>query len=281
MKKIVIALILVITLTTLIGCNQDKSSDSDAKTSTVNVVGSTSVTPIATKLAEEFAKKNENIKVDVQGVGSTPGVKAANDGTADIGMASRSLKPGEKEWNLTEHVIAYDGIVIAIHPNNSITDIDLETAKKIFSGEIKNWEEIGGKDEEILVVSRESGSGTRGAFEDILKLYEKNSDGKKISIVTKDALIADSNGAVMANISKKENAIGYLSLSYLNDSIKDLKINGVEASVQNILDNKYKISRPFLFVTKGDISEGGKEYLDFVLSDEGQKIVGEKLIPIK
>ncbi|WDV44201.1 phosphate ABC transporter substrate-binding protein [Clostridiaceae bacterium M8S5] len=281
MKKLIIGMsLLVAILFTAIGCSNEKVASSDASKS-IDVVGSTSVTPVATKLAEAFSKQKNNVKIDVQGVGSTHGVKAANDGIANIGMASRNLKSGEKEWGLTQHIIAYDGIVITVHPSNEVSDIDVETAQKIFSGEIKNWKEIGGKDEDILVISREAGSGTRGAFESIIKLYKKNSDGKKISTVVKDALIADSTGAVMANISKKENSIGYISLSYLNDSVKGLKLDGIVASIQSIKDSKYKLARPFLFVTKGEINDTTKEFIDYVLSDAGQKIISEKLIPVK
>lgn len=278
MKKIIFTLILGMLVCSLVGCGNGNES---AKATSINVVGSTSVTPVATELAKEYSKKHTNLKIDVQGVGSTPGVKAAHDQTADIGMASRDLKSGEKEWNLKEYVIAYDGIAVVVHPSNKLTNLDFEDIKKIFSGEIKNWKELGAEDEEILVVSRESGSGTRGAFEEITKLYEKNSEGKKISKVKNDALIADSNGAVMANIAKKENAIGYMSLSYVDDSIKALSIDNVIPSTQAIKDNKYKISRPFIFITNGEISDEVKGFIDYVFSEEGQKIVSKKLISVR
>lgn len=265
-----------------VGCSS-KSSDIGTKTSgetptetklqgTVSIIGSTSVQPIAQTLADEFSSIETGIKVDIQGVGSTAGVKAANDGTANIGTASRELKTEEKEWGLTEHVIALDGIAIAIHPENTITDLTKEQAAQIFKGEITNWKEVGGADAEIIVVSREDGSGTRGAFEEILKMEGELSE---------KALIAEGNGAVKQNIATKTNAIGYVSLGYLDNSIKALKIDGVEATVANIQSNQYTVSRPFLMLTKGEPTPETKAFLNFIMSSEGQKIVAEDYIPVK
>lgn len=239
---------------------------------TVSIIGSTSVQPIAQTLADEFSSIETGIKVDIQGVGSTAGVKAANDGTANIGTASRELKTEEKEWGLTEHVIALDGIAIAIHPENTVSDLTKEQAAQIFKGEITNWKEVGGADAQIIVVSREDGSGTRGAFEEILKIEGELSE---------KALIAEGNGAVKQNIATKTDAIGYVSLGYLDNSIKALKIDGVEATVANIQANQYTVSRPFLMLTKGEPTPETKAFLDFIMSAEGQKIVAEDYIPVK
>lgn len=256
--------------------NNDNSGEK-----TIEIAGSTSVQPVAEKLAEAFMAKNPGIKVNIQGIGSSAGVKAANNGTANIGTASRNLKTEEKDWGLTEHVIAYDGIAVVVHPSNeAIKDLTQETVTKIFKGEITNWSEVGGKDGEIIVVSREAGSGTRGAFEDIMDLEEKIND-KKVSAVVKDAIIAEGNGTVRKNVAQKENAIGYLSLSYLNESVKTIKINGQEPTVENILDGKYPVSRPFLMLTKGEVDSTTQKYLDFIFSTEGQEIVSEKNIPVK
>lgn len=264
--------------------NQEKTEEKpeEAKLEgSVSVVGSTSVTPVAQNLADTFTTIEPGVKIDVQGIGSTAGVKAAKEGSADIGMASRNLKSAEKEWGLTEHVIAYDGITVVVHPSNGVEDLTPEQITKIFKGEIKNWKEIGGEDKDILVISRESGSGTRGAFEGIMNLQEKNADGKKISVVRKDALIAEGNGAVKANVAKKEYSIGYISLSYLDESVKGLKVNGVEPTIENIKAEEYTVFRPFLMLTKGEPSPAAKAYLDFIFSEDGQKIVAEKLIPVK
>jgi len=295
-KWVVVSLVLVSALSIFTGCGQQEAvaDEAPAETTaetpaeatsglegTVAVVGSTSVTPVAQKLAEAFTGMETAVQIDVQGVGSTAGVKSANDGSANIGMASRNLKEGEKEWGLTEHVIAYDGIAVVVHPSNNLAELTTEKVTQIFKAEITNWNELGGPDKEIIVVSREAGSGTRGAFEGIMKLQEKNADGKKISVVTKDALIADGNGAVKANVASKEFAIGYVSLSYLDESVKGLLIDGAEPTVDAILEEEYKVSRPFLMLTKGDVSEEAQAYLDFIFSTEGQEIVAEKLIPVQ
>ncbi len=257
----------------VIGCGK--------KEETINVVGSTSVSVVAEELGKEFSKSSPEVTVDVQGVGSTAGINSIIDGTADIGMSSRNLEEDEKNENINEHIIAYDGIVVAVNPKNSVKDLDIDSVKGIFSGEITNWKEVGGEDEEILVVSREEGSGTRGAFEEITGLEEKDDEGNEKSLVREDALIAEGNGAVLANVAGKENSIGYISLSYLDDSVKGLSIDGIEPTVENIKSEEYKISRPFLMLTKDDKNELANKFVEFVLSDEGQKIVGENQITVK
>lgn len=246
---------------------------------TVVMIGSTTVQPVAQEIADAFESIETGVSVEVQGVGSSAGVKAADDGTADIGMSSRELKTEEKDWGLTEHVLAFDGIAVVVHPSNSVADLDLDTIKKIFEGEIKNWNEVGGNDAEILVVSREAGSGTRGAFEEIMKL-EKEVDGKKVSSVREDALIGEGNGSIKANIAGKENAIGYLSLGILDESVKAVDVGGVEATIETVKSGAYKISRPLLLLTKGDLSPEVQAYIDFALSAEGQKIVGGHYITV-
>lgn len=269
-----------------VGCNKGSSktinegSSSDLS-GTLNLVGSTSVTPLAEELGSAFTKLHPGVKVNVQGVGSTAGIKSVIDSTSEIGMSSRNLNEEEKNMGINEYIIAYDGIVVAVNPNNTVNNLDMETVKKIFKGEITNWKEIGGKDKEILIISREEGSGTRGAFEEIVGLEQKDENGNKLSLIREDALVAEGNGAVKANIANKENAIGYLSLSYLDDTVKGLKINSVDPTVENILSDKYSISRPFLFLTKGEQSELTKEFLNFTLGEEGQAIVSEKQIPVK
>lgn len=239
---------------------------------TVNIIGSTSVQPLAQELADAFSSVESGIQVDIQGVGSTAGVKAANDGTADIGTASRELKTEEDEWGLTEHVIAKDGIAIAIHPNNPVTDLTTEQAAKIFKGDITNWSEVGGENKEIIVVSREAGSGTRGAFEEILGIEDALSE---------KALVAEGNGAVKQNIATKEDAIGYVSLGYIDDSIKAVKIDGSEPTVEAVISGEYPVARPFLMLTKGEIRPEVQAFLDYIMSSEGQKVVGENYIPVK
>jgi len=246
----------------------------------LSIVGSTSVQPLAQELADAYTAKNKDVKIDVQGVGSTAGIKAINDGTCDIGTSSRELKTEEKAWKLTEHIIALDGIAVVVNPKNSVSEISKEQITKIFKGEIKNWKELGGIDKEIIVVSREAGSGTRGAFDELLKIEEKK-DGKTTSYLKADALIAEGNGSVKANIASKENAIGYISLGFLDNSLKALKVDGVEATVANVKNKSYPISRPFIMLTKGEENATVKSFLEYIKGDEGQKIVSEKYISIK
>ncbi len=283
--------LLVLVVLVFVGCTgqapqtetpQTNEPQGEAKLEgTVTVVGSTSVQPLAQNIADAFESVEPGIKVDIQGVGSSAGVKAANEGTANIGTASRELKTEEEEWGLTKHVIARDGIAVVVHPSNTVSDLSQDTITKIFKGEIKNWKEVGGADEDIIVISREAGSGTRGAFEEIMKLLEKNAEGKKVSVVREDAIFADGNGAVKANVAKKETAIGYVSLGYLDDSIKALKVDGVDATVENIKSEKYPVARPFLMLTKGEVDAHVQAYLDFIMSDDGQAIVAEKFISVK
>ena len=249
-------------------------------TGKVTLSGSTSVQPLAQDLADAFQDSEQGVEVDVQAGGSTQGVKDAKEGTSDIGDSSRELTTEEKGWGLTEHVMAYDGIAVVVHPSNPVTNLTKDQIVKIFKGEIKNWKDVGGPDKEILVVSREEGSGTRGAFEELLKLEEKKGD-TKVSLVSSDALIAGSTGEVTANISAKENAIGYTSLGFVENNVKKVSIDGVECSIDNIKAKKYGISRPFLMLTKGDMRPEVKAFLDFVTSDKGQEIVAKKYISIK
>lgn len=247
---------------------------------TITISGSTSVQPLAQDLGDAFNAIQPGITVDVQGGGSTQGIVDATEGTSDIGTSSRELKDEEKNAGLTEHVIAYDGIAVVVHPGNTVSDLTKDQIVKIFKGEIKNWKEVGGADKEILVVSREEGSGTRSAFEELLKLEEKQGD-KKVSLVRADALIADGTGAVKANIAAKDNAIGYTSLGFVDESLKKIKVEGKECTVESVKDKSYPVSRPFLMLTKGDLKPEVKAFLDFIMSEKGQEIVGKKYITVK
>lgn len=292
MKILSVGLILALTVGVLSGCGSSASNESNTEKENTSaevengisgsliVVGSTSVTPVAEELAEAYMNENPGVTIDIQGIGSSAGVKATKDFTADIGMSSRNLKEEEKTWGLKEYTIAFDGIAVVTHPNNNVSDLSKEEIAKIFSGEITNWSQVGGSDSEILVVSREAGSGTRGAFEELMDLTKKNDDGKNVSIVKLDALIAEGNGAVKANIASKEDAIGYISLSYIDESVKGLSVDSVDVSVENIINGSYKVSRPFLMLSNGDENEIQKSFLDYILSDKGQMIVAEKLIPV-
>jgi len=269
----IISLISLVIALIFTGCG----SQVDSK---ISIVGSTSVQPLVQELADKYNEENAQIKIDIQGVGSTAGIKAVYDGTCDIGISSRKLKEEEKAWNLTETLIALDGIAVVVNPNNKVENLSSEQISKIFKGEIKNWSELGGEDKEIIVVTREAGSGTLAAFQEIMNLTKKDGD-KTISLIASDALVTDGNGAVLANVSSKENAIGYMSLGIVDETkVKIVKIDGIEASAENVKIGKYPISRPFLMLTKVDTSKEAMDFIDFILSDEGQKLVSKEYIPI-
>lgn len=255
------------------------TTETEGTTGTVSVVGSTTVQPVAQSIADEFASVEPGISVEVQGVGSSAGIKAAIDGTADIGASSRELKDEEKSTGITEHILAYDGIAVVVNKENPVKDLDSETVKKIFEGEITNWSEVGGNDEDIIVISRESGSGTRDAFEEMMELTEEV-DGATVPTLREDALICEGNGSVKASVASKTNSIAYLSLGYVDDTMNTVSIDGVAPSVETVKSGEYKISRPLLLVTNGEISEAAQKYLDYCL-DEGQTIVSENYISIK
>jgi len=236
---------------------------------TIRIAGSTTVQPISLKAAEIFMERNPNVMVSVLGGGSGTGIKMVAEGSVDIGASSRELKDEEKAKypDLVAKVMARDAIAIVVNPKNPVNDLTLEQIRDIFSGKIRNWKEVGGEDKEIVVVVREIGSGTRATFEEIVMRGVK---------IREDALQKPSNGAVKAKISENENAIGYIGLGYVDSSVKALKVDGVYPSKENVRSGKYKLVRNLYYITKGEPSGITKEFIDFVLSEEGQKIVEEE-----
>lgn len=190
-------------------------------------------------------------------------------------MSSRDLKPEEKNEGLKEVEIAYDGIGIIVNKSNTVKSLTINQIKDIYTGKITNWKDVGGKDTPIVVVSREDGSGTRDAFQEIV--------GYKSEELTSEAQIGDGSGNIKSTVSTNENAIGYISFEYIDDSINSLQVDNVEPSAQSVKDKTYKIARPFLLVYKEDkLGESGKKFIDFILSEEGQKVAEENgLIRIK
>ncbi len=290
-KTILAGLMAVAAAVTLTACSSgagDASSSPSASTNAsasasaaaggnISVVGSTSVTPLMEELTKAYQEKS-GVTAEIQGVGSSAGIKAATDGTAQIGMSSRELKAEEKE-GLTETVIARDGIAVIVNPANSVANLTKEQVAGIFKGEITNWSEVGGEDKQIVVISREDGSGTRSAFEEIVELTKKVGD-KDVSALAVDAIIADSNGAVESNVSTKENAIGYMSLGSVKPDVKAISIDGVTPSADTVKDGTYGIARPFILMTKGEGDAQANALIDFILSDEGQAIVSEDYITV-
>ena len=244
-----------------VGCGSSDSSNSNK----ITISGSTSVGPVVEILGEDFEAKNEGVSIEVQQIGSSAGIKNAIDGTSQIGMASRDLKDEEKAAGLKETQIAIDGIAVITNKNNTVKDLTLEQVKDIYTGKITNWKEVGGNDADIVVVSREDGSGTRDGFQEIV--------GFESGDLTSNAQISDGSGNIKTTVQGNENAIGYISFGYLDDSINSVKIGGVEPKEENVYNKKYPISRPFLLVTKGDATGDAKSFIDYVLSDEGQKTI--------
>lgn len=283
MRKILsstLVLMLAVTLFTACGPKEEVPTEDASLSGKIVIAGSTSVQPLSDELSEAFSEKYPDISVEVQGGGSSVGVKSAMDKIVDIGASSRELKEEEKTAELTEYVVAKDGIAVVVNPSNKVEDLSMEQVQKIFTGEIKNWSELGGVDKPITIVSREEGSGTRGAFIEISKVQQKNAEGKKMDMTTKDALVQPSTGAVKTTVANTPDAIGYISMGAIDDTVKPLKVEGVEATEENAKAGSYKITRPFLYLTNGEESELVKTYIEFVLN-EGQEIVKEEFISIK
>lgn len=241
----------------------------------ISMVGSTSMEKLANALSEAFMEEYPDVTVTAEFVGSGAGIEAVTNGTADIGNSSRSLKDEEKAAGVVENVVAIDGIAVCVDPANKVADLTKEQLTNIYNGTFTNWKEVGGADEPIIVIGREAGSGTRGAFEELVDLV----DGCKY------ANELDSTGAVIAKVASTPGAIGYASLDALDDSVKALSLEGVEATAENIKAGNYFLSRPFVMATKGEISEQNdlvQAWFDFVLGDEGQQVASEVgLITVK
>ena len=255
-----------------VGCGSNNGGSDQAgsgDSAKITVSGSTSVGPSMEMIAEAYQAKNEGVSVEIQQLGSSAGVKNAIDGVSEIGMASRDLKEEEKAAGLTETEMAIDAIALITNVNNPVKDLTKAQIKDIYTGKVTNWKEVGGSDAPIVVVSREDGSGTRGAFEEII--------GYESSELIAEAQIADGSGNIKSTVEGNENAIGFVSGSYVDEKVTQLTVDGVEMTTENIKDGSYPVARPFLLVYKQDkISEQGKALLDFVLSEEGQAIVEEE-----
>jgi len=236
----------------------------------ITVAGSTSVEPFAELLAEEYMSRNPASHIYVQGGGSTAGVEAAMTRAANIGMSSRSLLPKEK--NLHTLTIAKDAIAIIVNPKNPIHDLSMDQVRSVFSGNVKNWSELGGLPRPIVLVNREEGSGTRESFQKFVMEKEE---------ISLDSLVQNTNGAIRQVVSNDLNAIGYLSLGLVNDQVKALKISGIKPDLTNIESGRYALVRPFLFVLDGEPTGEVKAFLEFVLSPTAQKLLAkEGLVPV-
>jgi len=233
---------------------------------TVTLAGSTSMEKLANALAEGFMMANQGVTVQAEFNGSSAGVEQMLAGTVEIGNASRNLKEGELSEGAVENIVAIDGIAVIVDTNNLVEDITTEDLVKIYTGEINNWNQLGGANQPIVVIGREAGSGTRGAFEELLEIEDMCAYAQEL----------DSTGTVMANVAATPGAIGYVSLDVLNDTVSVLAIDGVAASEENIVAGTYSLSRPFVMATKGEVSQQSElvqAFFAYIESEEGQAII--------
>jgi len=237
----------------------------------ITIAGSTSVQPVAEKLAAAYMKEHPNVKINVQGGGSGVGIKNVAQGVVDIGTSSKELSSNESA-GLKQYTIGKDGIVVAVNTENRVSGLTKDELKSIFSGNTTNWNEVGGSSATINVITREDGSGTRKAFEEIVM-------GKTTKIKS-SAIVQSSTEAVKQTVKGDPNAIGFISLANLDSSVKALKVNGVAPSEATVADGSYQLQRPFIFLTKGEATGTVKEFIDWVMGPEGQAIVkAEKVVP--
>lgn len=241
-------------------------SESESVSGKVSLNGSTSMEKFVNALSEAITEEYPDLKLEAQFTGTSAGIEALNSGSADIGDASRALSDEEKGKGIVENIVAIDGIAMITNKSNKVTDITTDQLKKIYTGEITNWKDLGGDDQAIVVIGRESGSGTRSAFEELLEVEDQ----------CKYAQELNETGAVLAKVAETKGAIGYVSLDVIDDSVTTMKLNGVEASEETIKDGSYMLQRPFVMATKGEISEQNekvKAVFDFIDSDAGQEVI--------
>ena len=243
------------------------------------VNGSTTVLPIGQATAEAFMKRTPNVNISISGGGSGNGIKALIDKTTQVAMSSRQMKKEEIELakskgvNPVEHKVAIDALTPVVHPTNPVANLTIEQLSLIYQGKIRNWKEVGGKDMQIVVISRDTSSGTYESWQEKILHREK---------VTPRAQLQASSGAIVQTVSKNRYAIGYIGIGYLNQSVKAVTVNGVVANDANALKGTYPIARPLYYYTNGQPKDVVAEYVKFVTSPEGQKIVKrEGFVPIK
>lgn len=244
----------------------------------LTVTGSTTVLPVAAQAAEQFMEKHPDVDVQVNGGGSGVGVQSTGEGTAMIGMSSRNLKPEEKEKypEIREHQIAIDGIAIITHQSNQVPSLTLDQIRGIYNGSITNWKDVGGNDAKIVVIGRDSASGTREFFQE--KIMEKED-------FVRTQLEKNSNGAVKQSVEQTPAAVGYVGLGYIDNSIHAVPVivggKQVVPSVATVKDNTYPIARPLNMLTKGEPAGQAAAFLSYLESPEGQKIVtDEGFVPL-
>ncbi len=261
MKRLVLAALLALGLAAPVQASEE-----------VVINGSTTVLPVIQKTAEAYMAKNPNVALAISGGGSGNGIKALIDNLCNIAMASRDIS--SKEVKLAEskgitpkrYVVAIDALIPVVHPENSMKNLTVAQLADIYMGKVKNWKELGGQDARIVVVSRDTSSGT-------YETWQEKILGKKR--VAPSALLQASNGAVVQAVAKNPNAIGYIGYGYVNDSIKVLSVDGLNATAENALSGKWPIARELYLFTNGEATGATKGFIDYVLGAEGQKLVKE------
>lgn len=231
----------------------------------VSTDGSTSMEKVINALGESFTKENPNIEFTYNPTGSSSGISAVSEGRCDIGLASRDLKDDETKQGLKSTVLAYDGIAMIVNNDNPVKDLTLSDISKIYTGKIKNWKELGGKDADIVLIGREAGSGTRSGFEEITETEDRCKYKQELT----------STGDVIATVSKNPNAIGYASLSAIDKKVKALSLDGIKISESTVKDGSYKLQRPFVLVTIKDkkLSQTAQKFFDYMLSKDVEDII--------
>lgn len=261
------ALMMVFSLAACGGSDKSVSEETDSALSgKIALAGSTSMEKLCEAMSESFMEANPGVTVTVEYTGSSAGVESLIQGSVDIGNASRNLKDGEKEKGAVENIVAIDGIAVITDRDNTVSDLTTEQLSDIYTGKITSWSELGGAEDAIVVIGREAGSGTRGAFEELLGVED----------TCKYAQELDSTGAVLAKVASTPGAIGYISLDAADDTIQSISLNGVAASEENIVAGDYMLSRPFVMSTKGEITEQSElvqAWFSYLGSEEGKAVI--------
>ena len=267
MKKFICMILAMVMVLSLVACgsNEITTAQTDKLSGTVSTDGSTSMEKVIGGLGEMFMERNSGITFTYNPTGSGSGIKAVQEGRCDIGLASRNLKDEEAASGLTETVLAYDGIAVIVNPENSVSDLDVETIAKIYTGEITNWSEVGGADAEIVLIGREAGSGTRDGFESITDTEDACQYRQELT----------STGDVITAVSQNPGAIGYASVASVKDTVKALTVAGVAPSNETILDGTYVIQRPFVLVTKAgtELSAAAQAFYNYALSADAHELI--------
>ena len=278
MKKFfTLALTAVMVLSMLTACgSKDNASDDNkgeeggttaALSGTVSTDGSTSMEKVINSLGESFMAANKDVKFTYNPTGSGSGIQAVTEGRCDIGLSSRALKDDEKASGLVETVVALDGIAIVVNPENPVSDLDIDTIAKIYTGEITNWKDVGGNDAEIVLIGREAGSGTRDGFESITDTKDACQYRQELT----------STGDVINTVSQNPDAIGYASLAAVSDKVKTLTVGGVTPTEDTVKDGSYVIQRPFVLVTKdgAQLSPAAQLFFDYATSADAAEIISK------